>query len=194
MPDDTLPDDAVPDDALPAPADPGTVTVVLMGVSGAGKSTVADELVAATGWAFLEGDSLHPAASRALMTTGRPLDDPDRAPWLAAVAAWIGEQEDAGRNAVVTCSALRRRYRDVLRAGHPSVRFVHLAVPASALKRRLLARVGHFMPATLLASQIATLEPLQPDEPGVAVPGDRTPHQIAEAVLRLVAGRSSGRS
>jgi gluconokinase len=167
-----------------------TVTLVLMGVSGAGKTSVAEELVAATGWSFLEGDSLHPAANVARMTAGQPLDDVARAPWLAALSAWIGQQEAADRSAVLTCSALRRNYRDVLRARHASVRFVHLTAPPSAIKQRLAGRAGHFMPATLLASQLATLEPLEPDEPGCEVPADGTPRQVAETILRMAAGTS----
>lgn len=167
-----------------------TVTVVLTGVSGVGKSSVAAEVVSATGWAFVEGDALHSRPNRARMAAGQPLGDTHRAPWLRALAAWIGQQEGAGRNAVLTCSALRRSYRDTLRTGHPSVWFVHLTVSPSELERRLVARTGHFMPASLLASQLATLEPLQSDEPGVVVPAERGPRQLAEEILRLLPGRS----
>ena len=105
---------------------PAPLTLVVMGVSGVGKTSVAHALVERTGWAFQEGDDLHPEANRAKMAAGTPLDDDDRWPWLRLIAAWIGEQEAAGRGAVVTCSALRRSYRDLLSDGHPSVRFVHL--------------------------------------------------------------------
>lgn len=158
-----------------------------MGVSGVGKSRVATELVAATGWAFLEGDALHSTANRDRMAAGRPLTGADRRPWLAALAGWIGSPEQAGRNAVLTCSALRRSYRDVLRAGHPSVRFVHLTAPASLVEARLLARTDHFMPASLLGSQLAALEPLAPDEPGFVVPAGGEPCQIAETIRRRAA-------
>ncbi len=164
-----------------------SITVVLTGVSGVGKSSVAAELVAATGWAFLEGDDLHSAANRVRIAAGRPLDDTDRAPWLQALAAWIGEREDAGQDAILTCSALRRSYRDALQAGHPSVWFVQLAAPPTEIERRLLARIGHFAPATLLASQLATLEPLGSDEHGAVVPAQGEPRQVAAAVLRLLA-------
>ena len=127
-----------------------TTTIVVMGVSGSGKSTVAAELVARTGWVFAEGDDFHPEANVAKMHAGTPLTDDDRWPWLAAVAAWIGEQESAGLDAIVTCSALKRAYRDVLRDGHPSVWFAHITVPPDVLGDRLAHRTGHFMPPSLL--------------------------------------------
>lgn len=159
-----------------------TTTLIVTGVSGSGKTSVADELVARLGWAFAEGDSFHPAANVAKMHAGHPLDDDDRRPWLRALASWIGEQERDGRSAVVTCSALKRSHRDLLREGHPSIRFVHLAVPAPVLAERLARRRGHYMPASLLESQLATLEPLEPDEPGVTVDGDAPPAEIVAAV------------
>jgi gluconokinase len=163
-----------------------TVTLVLMGVSGVGKSSVADELVARTGWVFVEGDDLHPEANRAKMSAGHPLDDADRWPWLRRIAEWIGEQEAAGRDAVVTCSALRRSYRNLLRDGHPSVRFVHLLASRELLQTRVDARRGHYMPPSLLASQLATLEPLAADEPGVDVDTAGDPATIAERTLQRI--------
>jgi len=156
-----------------------------MGPSGVGKSSVAAELVARTGYAFVEGDDLHPEANHQKMAAGHPLTDDDRWPWLRRIASWIGAQESAGRDAVVTCSALKRSYRDLLRAGHPSVRFVHL-LASPELRHRVTTRTGHFMPSSLLDSQLATLEPLQSDEPGVAVPTTGSPQQVAEDVLRLL--------
>lgn len=147
-----------------------TTTVVVMGVSGSGKTTVGTRLAAARGWPFLDADDLHPPANVDAMRSGRPLTEAQRDPWLAAVAAWIGDRERAGEDAVVACSALRRAHRDRLRAGHPSVRFLHLDVPAAELRARLARRAGHFMPASLLDSQLAALEPLEPDEP-VEQPG-----------------------
>jgi gluconokinase len=158
-------------------------TIVLMGVSASGKSTVMAELAARLRWPWLEGDALHPAANVARMAAGIPLDDADRAPWLDAVAAWIGQQEAARTSAVVTCSALRRAYRDRLRRGHPSVWFVHLHPPAQVLQRRIEDRAGHFMPASMLASQLETLEPLGADEPGWAVDALGSPGETAEAIL-----------
>lgn len=165
----------------------GTVTLIVMGVSGVGKSSVAAELVARTGARFVEGDELHPERNRTKMAAGRPLDDDDRWPWLRRIAAWIGEREAAGEDAVVTCSALRRAYRELLRAGHPSVRFVHLVAPAAVLADRLAARRGHYMPASLLDSQLATLEPLQDDEPGIAVPTTGSAADVAEHALAALA-------
>jgi gluconokinase len=163
--------------------EPSTITVVVMGVSGSGKTTVAQHLVAILGWPFEEGDELHPPANVAKMRAGIPLTDEDRAPWLEAVAQWIGGQESAGRSAVVTCSALRRAYRELLRRGHPSVWFVHVTAPRDGLQHRLEARTDHYMPASLLDSQLATLEPLAPDEPGVTISGEGTPDQVATRVL-----------
>lgn len=158
-------------------------TVVVMGVSGVGKTSVAAELVRRTGWAFVEGDDLHPEANRAKMAAGHPLDDDDRWPWLRRIAAWIGERETAGTGAVLTCSALKRSYRDLLRDGHPSVRFVHLLAPEPLISERLTARRGHYMPASLLGSQLATLEPLQDDEPGVRVETTGSPGDVAARAL-----------
>jgi gluconokinase len=166
-----------------------TSTLVVMGVSGVGKTSVADELVARTGWVFIEGDDLHPQANREKMASGIPLDDDDRWPWLRRVAEWIGEQEAAGRSSIVTCSALKRSYRDLLRDGHPSVWFVHLDGPREQIKNRVDARRGHFMPPSLLESQLATLEPLGVDEPGFCVDTEGSPADIADQVIRQLAGR-----
>jgi gluconokinase len=171
-----------------------TLTLVVMGVSGVGKSSVAEELVARTGWEFAEGDDMHPEANRAKMTAGIPLVDEDRWPWLRTIAGWIGEQEAAGRSAVVTCSALKRSYRDLLREGHPSVRFVHLLAPRELVQARIDARRGHYMPPSLLGSQIATLEPLQPDEPGVEVDTSGSPAAIAHDALRRLGVIPGGRA
>ena len=160
-----------------------TTTLVVMGVSGVGKTSVAAELVARTGWTFAEGDDLHPESNRQKMAAGHPLDDEDRWPWLRRVAAWIGDQEAAGRDGVITCSALKRSYRDLLREGHPSVRFVHLLAPPSLIAERVNARRGHYMPPSLLESQLSTLEPLQPDEPGVGVDTSGDPSAVAGRAL-----------
>lgn len=157
-------------------------TLVVMGVSGSGKSTVAALLAARLGRDFLEGDDVHPAANVAKMAAGVPLDDADRAPWLDALARWIRERTAAGRPGVLSCSALTRGYRDVLRTGGPVV-FVHLTGSRDELARRMAARVGHFMPATLLDSQLAVLEPPGPDEDAVTVPIAATPDEQVRAVV-----------
>jgi gluconokinase len=159
-------------------------SLVLMGVAGAGKSSVMAALERRLGWPAMEGDGLHPPANVAKMAAGVALTDADREPWLKAVAAWIGAQEAARRSSLVTCSALRRRYRDVLRRGHPWIWFVHLEAPSSVLRERIGGRSGHFMPASMLDSQLATLEPLEPDEPGSTVEALGTPVQVADRLIQ----------
>lgn len=161
-----------------------SLTLVVMGVSGAGKSTLAEALARHLGWPLAEGDAFHPPENLARMRAGLPLDDAARAPWLAALAQWIGAQEAAGVSAVMACSALKRRHRDALSEGHPSVRFLFLDVPREELARRLAHRKGHFMPASLLDSQLQTLEPPAPDEPAVRFEGTPTVQQVTQR-LRL---------
>jgi gluconokinase len=162
---------------------PGTTTIVVMGVSGSGKSTIAAMLVDRLGWEFAEGDEFHPRENVEKMRAGHPLDDEDRWPWLRRIAAWIGEHERAGRSAVVTCSALKRSYRDLLRDGHPSVWFAHLTTDPGVIGERLRHRTGHYMPASLLESQLATLEPLADDEPGASIPADGPPETVVAEIL-----------
>lgn len=169
-----------------------TITVVVMGVSGSGKTTVARCMADALGWPFAEGDDFHPPVNVVKMSSGTPLTDEDRAPWLEAVARWIGEQEAAGRSAIVTCSALKRAYRDVLGRDNPSVWFVHVSSSPIALQHRLETRSGHYMPASLLASQLEALEPLELDEPGVTVSGEGLPHEVAARALDALS-QESGR-
>ena len=155
--------------------------VVMMGVSGAGKSTIARGLAERLGWDFAEGDDLHPAANVAKMAAGEPLTDADRVPWLEAVARWIDEEIEADRRGVVTCSALKRAYRDRLR--RPEVLFVYLSVSRAELERRLAGRHGHYMPASLLDSQLETLEPPEADENALAVAADGDPARTTESIL-----------
>lgn len=166
--------------------------VVVMGVSGSGKSTVADLLSERTGCALAEGDDFHPASSIARMAAGHPLDDPLRAPWLAAITSWLAERVARGECAVVSCSALTRAYRDVLRGAGPDVRMVHLAGPRELVAQRLAARRGHFMPPELLDSQYAALEPLDADEPGITVDLAHTPAQIADQIIHRLFPHSAG--
>lgn len=152
--------------------------VVVMGISGSGKSTVGAALAAHLAVPFADADDLHPPANIAKMSAGEPLTDEDRWPWLDAVGAWLAEHPDGG---VMSCSALRRSYRDRLRGWAPGLRFVHLDGESSLIATRQAARVDHFMPPSLLASQQRVLEALDPDEPGVRV-------DVAATVEALVAG------
>lgn len=153
---------------------PGTL-VVVMGVSGSGKSTVGVALARRLGVPFEDADDLHPPENVAKMSAGHPLDDDDRHPWLESVGAWLAAHPDGG---VMSCSALRRRYRDQLRHHAPRVRFLLLDGPEEVIARRQADRPGHFMPASLLRSQLATLEPLQPDEDGIVIDVDQGVDQI----------------
>jgi gluconokinase len=162
---------------------PGTTSIVVMGVSGSGKSTVAAGLVERLGWEFAEDDDFHPPANVEKMRAGHALDDEDRWPWLRALAAWIGEHERAGQSVVLTCSALKRTYRDLLCDGHPSVWFAHVTADAELIRDRLQHRSGHYMPASLLDSQLATLEPLQDDEPGARISGAGAPDEVVDSLL-----------
>jgi gluconokinase len=164
---------------------PGVPVLLVCGVSGSGKSTIGTLLAERLGWVYAEADSFHPPANVAKMAAGHPLDDADRAPWLAAIAAFIDETTLADRPAVVTCSALKRAYRDVLRAGHPNLRLVFLEASYELIRHRLQARAGHFFPADLLASQFSDLEAPEPDEHILQVAVDAEPEQVVERLLSL---------
>jgi len=154
--------------------------IVMMGVSACGKTAVGQPLAARLHCPFLDGDVLHPQANIAKMTAGRPLDDADRAPWLVRVGAWLAAHEDGG---VIACSALKRRYRDRLRRSAPDALFVLLDPSPDVLRARDGARTGHFMPASLLDSQLATLERPDPDERAIVIVNDGTIEEAVEAVL-----------
>lgn len=163
-----------------------TTCLVVMGVSGSGKSTVARLLANELDRVFAEADEFHPAANIAKMESGVPLTDRDREPWLRSLRDWISEQDAAGRSTVVTCSALRRAYRDVLREATARVVFVHLHGSRELIAGRLSGRTGHFMPPSLLDSQFAALEPLGEDEDGITVDVASSPAEIAAAVIDTV--------
>ena len=165
--------------------------VVVMGVSGSGKTTLAQILSTRLGRVVAEADEFHPPENIAKMSAGVPLTDADRGPWLVALRDWLTEQAGAGRSTVVTCSALRRTYRDVLRSARGRVRFVHLSPAADLLARRVAARTGHFMPPALLPSQLATLEPLDDDEDGLVLDTDQPPQAVADQVIAVL-GLSGG--
>lgn len=154
------------------------VIVVVMGVSGSGKTTVGQSLAARLGVPYADADEFHPAANIAKMSAKIPLDDADRMPWLRRMASWITEQSATG--AVLSCSALKHRYRDVLREPGAPVWFLHLAGEPSLIMSRVSDRPGHFMPAALVASQYADLEPLGPDESGLVVDAAQDPVAIVE--------------
>lgn len=157
---------------------------VVMGVSGCGKSAIGQALADALGAEFLEGDSRHSAANIARMAAGTPLTDADRADWLLDLQASIADAAAAGRPLVLSCSALKRRYRDLLRGGDPALRFIHLDGSPQLIAARMGARKGHFMPPALLASQLRELEPLQADETGLVLDLSLSPQQLLEACLR----------
>ncbi len=161
--------------------------IVIMGVSGSGKSTVGAVLAQRLRVPFADADDFHPPANIAKMTAGQPLDDNDRYPWLEAIGEWLAHHCDHG--GVVTCSALRRKYRDQLRRHCPGVDFLHLSGTPEVIGNRQANRAGHFMPASLLVSQFATLEPLQSDERGIAINVDQNIDSIVDNYLALSATR-----
>ncbi|MGH8145229.1 MAG: gluconokinase [Rhodanobacteraceae bacterium] len=159
--------------------------VVVMGVSGCGKTTIGRALAVRLGWRFRDGDEFHSPANIKKMRIGKPLDDADRAPWLAAIARWMDARSREGVPAVVACSALKRRYRDFLRDQRPNVWFLYLRVPRSELKRRLQTRDHPYMPASLLESQLRGLEEPDSREPRtIAVDAAGDVKAVMESALR----------
>jgi len=154
-----------------------------MGVSGCGKTTVAAILASRLGWRFEEGDALHPQANIEKMAAGHPLTDADRWPWLAKVADWIDERLDAREDGIITCSALKRSYRDLINRGGSGLIFVFLAGSKETIAARLAARRDHFMHATLLDSQLADLEEPAADEPAIRVDIGPPAAEIAERII-----------
>jgi gluconokinase len=171
------------------PADkrcPPDTSIVVMGVSGSGKSTVGAALARRLDIPFADADDFHPAANIAKMSAGTPLSDDDRYPWLAAVGRWLASHD----RAVMSCSALKRRYRDQLRSCRTTVEFLHLTGSPDLIGRRQAGRPGHFMPSSLVLSQFDTLEPLDADERGMAIDVGQPLDAIVEAFVRyLAAGR-----
>jgi gluconokinase len=161
------------------------MAVVVMGVSGCGKTTFAKRLADAIGGAFIEADDYHSDASIEKMRSGRALDDEDREPWLRAVAEAAADSVEIP---VVACSALKRSYRDILRAGTPAV-FLHLDVPVDVVRSRVRGRGGHFFSESLVASQFETLEPLELDEDGVALDATRSLPELLDTARSYLEGR-----
>ena len=168
--------------------------VVVMGVSGSGKSTVGELLAQRLGWEMAEGDSLHPPANVEKMRRGIPLDDADRWPWLDRIGEKLKAWAAAGRSGVLTCSALKRAYRDRIRSARPDVRFVYLKGSEDLIRRRVSARHHEYMPASLLRSQFDALEEPAPDEPVVTVDVSQSPDAIAAAAIAALGLAASGRS
>ncbi|WP_234417444.1 MULTISPECIES: gluconokinase [Miniimonas] len=158
--------------------------LVIMGVAGSGKTTVLHRLGELLDWSVAEGDAFHPEANVAKMSEGTPLTDEDRWPWLDRIVTWTAVEDAAGRDTLVTCSALRRAYRDRLRQAPGRTIFAHLAGTTGLIEERMTARTDHFMPTTLLPSQFATLEPLQDDEDGIVVDVLGTPEDVAREIVR----------
>ncbi|MBV8120057.1 MAG: gluconokinase [Alphaproteobacteria bacterium] len=170
--------------------DPDTPSVaVIMGVSGAGKTTVGARLAQRLGWEFLEGDRLHPPENVAKMQSGRPLTDADRAPWLAAVGRAIDGWQARGARGIVTCSALKRDYRRQIIDRRAGIRLVYLDGSRQLIAGRIAARRGHFMPASLLDSQFAALEPPGPDENPITVPIDQPLDCIVAQIASMLQPR-----
>jgi gluconokinase len=159
---------------------------IVMGVAGCGKSTIGEQLAVRLGWPFLEGDQLHPPGNIEKMTHGVPLTDADRLPWLQAIAKRIAEWRDGGKSGVVTCSALRDSYRKIITDGFPDVCFIYLRADRALIAQRFAERRGHFMPASLIASQFETLEEPKPDENALTLDVAEPVSILVEIVARVV--------
>jgi gluconokinase len=162
----------------------GPCALVVMGVSGSGKSTIADKLAERLGWTCEDGDKFHPASNVAKMSAGHPLTDEDRWPWLHAIAGEIERVCKAGQHVVIACSALKRAYRDILVHGRDDVRIVYLQGTEKLIAKRLAQRKGHFMPPGLLASQFQTLEPPDSSENPLTVSIDASVETIVDDIVR----------
>lgn len=167
--------------------------LIVMGVSAVGKTGLAQALHRRLGWPVLEGDAVHPPENVEKMRGGTPLTDADRWPWLDRIAAWIGERIDAGESGIVTCSALKRVYRERLIGGRAGVRLLYLHGDRALLAGRIAARKDHFMPPSLLDSQLATLEPPAPDENAVALDVIDTAEALAERAIAALGLRQASR-
>ena len=163
-----------------------TSIVVVMGVTGCGKTTIGRLLAERLGIAYAEADSFHPPANVARMAAGQALDDDDRNPWLVAIADWIRARRRAEEGGVVSCSALKARYRDLLREAHPRVWFLHLRADRGVITCRIAGRHGHFMPVSLIDSQFQALEPLRANEAGLVIDASAPPEDIVRAAIASI--------
>lgn len=166
--------------------DTRTTAIVFMGVCGSGKTTIAKLFAQRVGWPFAEADDFHSSANVAKMASGTPLTDDDRWPWLRSLRDWISKEAELGHNIVMTCSALKKVYRDILREANAKVYFIELTGTREVLMARLINRKDHYMPAKLLDSQLAILESLSEDEPGFKVDIDQTANEIVDNTLSLL--------
>jgi gluconokinase len=173
----------MPIESQPAKSDSGLAVMIVMGVSGSGKSTIGALLARRLHWEFEDADWLHPASNVDKMHNGIPLTDEDRQPWLEAVAAWIDKTRRSGGHAVVACSALKRRYRIILIGDRADVRLVYLKGDETLIARRIATRHEHFMPRSLLHSQFEALEEPGPDEAAIIASVEPEPHEIATRIL-----------
>jgi len=173
--------------AVPSPR---LAAIIVMGVSGSGKTTVAALLAGRLGWEFEDGDWLHPPENVRKMEAGTPLNDDDRWPWLHAIADWIAERRRDGGHGVIACSALKRAYRDILLGDQGDVRLVYLKGDAELIGRRIRARHGHFMPPELLRSQFQALEEPAPEEKPITVSIEPRPHEIVATILDALAAET----
>lgn len=160
--------------------------LVLMGVSGSGKTSVANKLQEQLHWPLAEADDFHPQANKEKMAAGYPLNDGDRWPWLETLRDWMSQHASAGESTIVTCSALKGSYRQLLAQAEGNVLFVHLHGSMDLIAERMTARAGHFMPTSLLPSQFATLEPLEPSENGITLDISQTPDQLIHTILSTI--------
>jgi len=163
--------------------------IVIMGVTASGKTTIGTRASKRFGWPFYDADEFHPPANIAKMSRGEPLTDADREPWLKALHDKMAEEERAGHSAIFACSALKSRYRDVLRQGLPAVRFVFLKGDPEVLQARLDHRKGHFMPRTMLPSQMAALEEPEPGE-ALELDAAKPPNELIDAIADMVKAAS----
>jgi gluconokinase len=163
---------------------PGPPIVIVTGVAGSGKTTISALLAGTLGWPYAEADDFHPPSNVDKMAAGHPLNDDDRWPWLEAIGRWIDARRAAHEPAVVSCSGLKRKYRDKLREGRPEVRIVFLQGDRDLIARRLVTRQGHFMKAEMLDSQFEDLEPPEPDEDVLTVQVTGTPPEVVDAIVR----------
>jgi carbohydrate kinase (thermoresistant glucokinase family) len=174
------------EEAAPASGAKPPAIVIVMGVSGSGKSTIGEMLAARLEWEFEDGDSFHPESNVRKMHNGIPLNDGDRWPWLAAIAVWIDKMRHSGRRGVIACSALKRSYRDVLIGDRSDVRLVYLKGDEALIAERIADRHKHFMPTSLLHSQFEALEEPGPDETPIVVSIEPKPPEIVSQILAMM--------